>query len=68
MAFLPSLLGVVLVVPVAGVLALVAWRRRRRRQEAAQRLRDEEDFELVFPEHPDDKPVRGTVTGRRVRR
>jgi len=51
---------------VAGIVVFLVVRHRRRR--AAQRLLDDPDFELVFPEPPDDKPVRGTVAGRRITR
>lgn len=63
LAFLPGVIGVAAALPVAGIVVFLIVRRRRRR--AAQRV-DDPDFELVFPEHPDDKPVRGTVAGRRA--
>jgi hypothetical protein len=51
----------------AWIIAAVARQARRRR--AAEMLRrDEADFELRFPEGPDDRPVRKTVVGRRTAR
>ena len=66
LALLPGVIGVAAALPVAGIVVFLVVRHRRRR--AAQRLLDDPDFELVFPEHPDDKPVRGTVAGRRITR
>jgi hypothetical protein len=64
----PSVTIVVAALPFLGIVALLVVRRLRHRRRAAAIRRDEEDFELVFPEGPDDQPVRKTTVGRRIAR
>jgi hypothetical protein len=50
----------------AGGMALVRRHRRRRAAEALRR--EEENFDLVFPEGPDERRTRRTAVGRRIAR
>jgi flagellar biosynthesis/type III secretory pathway M-ring protein FliF/YscJ len=62
-----SVIIVLAALPLAGIVALLVVRHRRRRRAEALR-REDEDFELVFPDGPDDDPVRQTKVGRRLAR
>jgi hypothetical protein len=61
-------IAVLAALPMFGIVATLLVLRRRRRRRAESLRRDEEDFELVFPEGPDDHPVRRTAMGRRIAR
>lgn len=54
------------VIPVAGIVAWLLVRARRRKQ--VDLLLDDPDYELVFPEGPDDQAPRRTTAGRRIAR
>ena len=54
------------VIPIAGVVAWLIVRARRRKQ--VDLLLDDPDYELVFPEGPDDETPRRTTAGRRIAR
>lgn len=67
----PGIIVLLSALPLAGVLVLLFVRHRRRRQASADaeaRLRDDRDFEPVFPETAADRPVRTTTIGRRIAR
>lgn len=53
-------------IPLVGVVAWLLVRARRRRRQDP--LLDDPDYELVFPEGPDDQPPRRTTAGRRIAR
>ncbi|MDB4898778.1 MAG: hypothetical protein JWN53_586 [Gemmatimonadetes bacterium] len=55
-------------VPFLCVVLLLAVRHRRRRADRAILL-DDRDYELVFPDGPEDRaPARRTVAGRQITR
>jgi hypothetical protein len=54
------------VIPIGGIVAWLLVRARRRR--TVDPLLDDPDYELVFPEGPDDKAPRRTTAGRRIAR
>ena len=53
-------------IPIVGIVAWLLVRARRRRQ--MDPLLDDPDYELVFPEGPDDQQPRRTTAGRRIAR
>jgi hypothetical protein len=61
-----GLTALVLASIAAGGVTLARRRRRRRAAEALRR--EEEDHDLVFPDGPNDQPVRRTTVGRRIAR
>ena len=66
---LAARIAIALAATALGVWIIAAVVRYARRRRAAELLRrDEADFELRFPEGPNDRPLRRTVVGRRTAR
>ena len=59
----PAAVTILAALPLVAILTLLGrrWLRRRRP------LDDDLEYTLVFPEHPDDTPARGTKTGRALK-
>lgn len=59
----PAAITTLAALPFIAIVVLLGrrWMRRRRQ------LDDDRDYTLVFPEHPDETPARGTKVGRALK-